>query len=158
MSVALMVILSACQTQPITYYTPPADMQLGDSATLVGSKVLVRNILYGDEITYVLSIDGIPVEEGWKNHDIPIQLLPGKHDAQVGFVQSNGCAQAIFEVNVQSRKRYFARAEKLGRESMFRQERLRIWIEDSEGNQIADDAVVPFELCGSGIGGFIFAW
>ena len=150
--VALIVILAACQSQPVTYYTPPAGMPLEDSTTLVGSKVLIRNIFYADEITYVLAIDDLPVEGGSKNYDIPIQLSPGKHVVQVGFAQGSGCAKAAIELNVQSRKRYIARGEKLGRESIFRLENLRIWIEDSEGNQVTNDAVVPFRHCGGGFG------
>jgi hypothetical protein len=40
----------------------------------------------------------------------------------------------------------------LGRESIFRQYKLKIWIEDSEGTQVTDSAVVPFVYCGGGFG------
>jgi hypothetical protein len=150
--VPLIVIISACQSQPVTYYTPPEGMLLKDSANLVGSKVLIRKLFYADEITYVRAIDDLPVEGGSKNYDSPIQLLPGKHEVQVRFVQGTGCAEADFELNVQSRKSYITRSEKLGRESIFRYVNLRIWIEDSDGNVVTNDAVVQFRFCGGGFG------
>lgn len=150
--VALIVIISACQSQPVTYYKPPATMPQQDAATIIGSKVLVPNIFYADEITYVRAIDGLPLEGGSKNHDIPTQLSPGKHVVQIRFAQGPGCAEATFELNVQSRQRYIARGEKLGRESIFRPENLRIWLEDSEGNQVTNDVVVPIRHCGGGFG------
>ena len=113
---------------------------------------MVPNIFYADEITYVLAIDGLPLEGGWKKHDIPTRLAPGMHVVQIGFVQGPGCAKATIELNVQSRQKYIARSEKLGRESIFRLENLRIWLEDSEGNQVSNDVVVPFGHCGGGFG------
>jgi hypothetical protein len=150
--VALTAILSACQSQPVTYYIPPAGTLLEDSATLVGSRVTIRNIFYADEITYVFAIDELPVEGGARNYDNPIPLLLGSHLITVGFAQGSGCAKATFELDVQSRKTYVARGEKLGRESIFRQENLRIWIEDNEGNRVTNDATVKFDYCGGGFG------
>lgn len=145
-------ILFACQSQPVTYYSLPAGIQLEDSATLVGTKVSIRNIFYADEVTYVSAIDEFPVERGSKNYDSPVSLSPGTHIVAIGFAQGSGCATATFELNIQSRKTYIARSEKLGRESIFRPENLRIWIEDSEGNHVTNDAIVSFGHCGGGFG------
>ena len=150
--IALTVILSACQSQPVTYYTPPAEMLQEDLATLVGSKVRVRNIFFADEITYVRGIDGLPVEGGLKDYDVPIRLAPGKHVIQIGFAQGSGCAEATFELIMQSGNSYIARSKKLGRESIFRQENLSIWIEDSNGTPATNDVIVPFGYCGGGFG------
>lgn len=150
--VALIVILSACQSQPVTYYTPPAEMLQENSATLVGSRVWVRNIFFSDEITYVRAIDDFPVERGSKNYNVPIRLSPGKHVIQIGFSQGSGCAEATFDLSVQSGNSYIARGKKLGRESIFRQENLRLWIEDNNGTPATDDAIVPFGFCGGGFG------
>ena len=151
-SVVMIVIISACQSQPITYYTPPAGVPLEDSATLVGSKVLIRNIFFADEITYVYAIDELPLEGGSKNYDKPIPLVPGRHVVTIGFAQGSGCAKATFELNVLGGKAYLAKCENIGRESIFRPENLRIWIEDSEGNQATNDTIVPFGHCGGGFG------
>jgi hypothetical protein len=150
--IALLAFMSGCQSQPVTYYAAPEGMPLEVSATLVGSKVPVRNIFYADEITYVQAVDGLPVQGGSESHDIPLQLSPGKHAVRVGFVQGSGCAQADFELAVKRGGRYTVRGEKLGRESLFRPERLRIWIEDSQGDQVTDDSVVQFDFCGGGFG------
>ena len=98
------------------------------------------------------AIDGLPVKGGWKTFDTPIRVSSGTHVVQIGFAQGSGCAEVSFELSVERRQRYIARAEKLGRESIFRKENLSIWIEDSEGIQITDKAVVPFEFCGGGFG------
>jgi hypothetical protein len=152
---ALIAIISACQSQPVTYYTPPTGIPLEDSATFIGSKVPIRNIFFTDEITYVRRIDDFPVEDGSKSYDMPVQVSPGKHTIEVGFAQGSGCANAVFEVNAESRRTYITRSEKLAREGLFRLQNLRIWIEDSEGNKVTDDAIVPFSYCGGGFG-FIF--
>ena len=149
---ALIVILSACQSQPITYYTPPAEVLQESLPTLVGSKVRVPNIFFGDEITYVRAIDKLPVAKGSKNYDIPIQVSLGKHVIRIGFSQGSGCAEAIFELNMQSGISYIARGKKLGRESIFRQENLRLWIEDRSGTPVTNDVIVPFGFCGGGFG------
>lgn len=150
--VALVISVSACQSQPVTYYTPPAEMPAGQSATVIGSKVPVPNIFFADEVTYLVSIDSLPVEGGSKHFDSPVPVSPGPHVIIVGFSQGSGCAKASFELKVESGERYIARGEKLGRESLFRQEDLRLWIEDSEGNAVTDDVIVPFGYCGGGFG------
>ena len=149
---ALISILYGCQSQPVTYYSLPAGIQLEDSATLVGTKVSIRNIFYADEVTYVFAIDELPIERGSKKYDSPVPLSPGTHIVTIGVAQGNGCAKASFELNIQGRKMYIARSEKLGREGIFRPENVRIWIEDTEGNQFTNDAIVPFGHCG-GLGG-----
>ena len=150
--VALTVILSACQSQPIQYYAPPADLAPGMSATIVGSKVTVKNIFFADEITFLLAIDGLPVAEGPESYASPIQLSLGAHVVQVGFAQGTGCARADFDLGVESEQRYVAKAEKLARKGVFRKPDVKIWIEDSEGNQVTEQAVVPFDYCGGGFG------
>ena len=153
--VALIVILSACQSQPIAYYTPPAGMPLEDSSTLVGSKVRDPSIWRAKIITFVGAIDELPVEGGSKNYDNPIHLSPGKHDVQIGFRQGSGCAKVNFELNIKSRERYIAKGENLRRESIFRQDNIRIWIENSAGDQVTDYVVVPVHWCSGGLGGLI---
>lgn len=149
---SLIVILSACQSQPIQHYAPPADLEPGMSATIAGSKVKVRNIFFADEITFVHSIDGLPIAKGAKHYASPIQLSPGRHEIQVGFLQGTGCAVAEFNLGVQGDEKYVARAEKLAREGLFDKPNLRVWIEDSEGKRVTDQVVVPFDYCGGGFG------
>ena len=150
--VGLAVVLSACQSQPIKYYSPPVGLAANVSATIVGSKVPVRNIFFADEIAFVLVIDGLPLEEGARNYDSPTQLSPGVHVIKVGFLQGTGCAEAEFKLNVQRGHKYIAKAEKLARKGIFRKQDLKIWIENSEGNSVTDDVVVPFDYCGGGFG------
>ena len=149
---ALIVILSACQSQPIQTYAPPADLAPSMSATIVGSRVAVQSILFADEITFVLAINGYPVAEGSKSYATPMQLSQGIHVVQVGFLQGTGCAKASFDLDVESGQKYVARAEKLARQGLFRKQDVKIWIEDSEGNQIAEQAIAPFDYCGGGFG------
>jgi hypothetical protein len=148
----LIAIVSACQSQPIQYYAPPANLAPSMSATIVGSQVTVKSILFADEITFVLAIDGFAVAEGAKSYASPIQLSPGTHVVQVGFLQGTGCAKAGFDLDVEIEQGYVARAEKLARKGIFRKQNVKIWIEDSEGNQVTEQAVVPFDYCGGGFG------
>ena len=149
---ALIVILSACQSQPIQHYAPPADLAPSMSATIVGSKVTVQSIWFADETTFVLAIDGFPVAEASKSYASPMQLSLGTHLVQVGFLQGTGCAQAGFNLAVESEQEYVARAGKLARKGVFRKQVVKIWIEDSEGNEVTEPAVVPFDYCGGGFG------
>lgn len=148
----LLVSLSSCQSQPIQYYAPPEDLAPSMSATMVGSKLTVQDFFFADEINFLLAIDGLPVPEGSKSYASPIQLSLGTHVIQVGFLQGKGCARAGFDPGVESEQRYVARAEKLARKRAFRKQDAKIRIEGSEGNQVTEQAVVPFEFCGGGFG------
>ncbi|MEH6468445.1 MAG: hypothetical protein V7725_02385 [Porticoccus sp.] len=145
----LIFILSACQSQ--TFYTLPTGVPLKDSATLEGSKVFTQNILlYGNEISYVLAIDGLPVKPRlWKNYNNLIKLSPGKHVVQIANKQGSLFAKVVLELNVQSRKRYIARGEVIDEEN------IRMWIEDNEKNKVTKILVVPRSKRITG-GGFIF--